>query len=208
MSGSDTSGTITTNQTPAWLQAKQQDLLNRADAISQQPYEAYTGQTVAGLAPGQTQAIGGLQNTAQTVSNLDPASNPMWAVQAKNIGDQYAKYTAPQTNAAFARSGAFGGTAYNDAVQGNQKALGDSLAGLSANLYNTGIQNSLNANNALLQGAGVQQQNTQAGLTDAYQRWQQEKLFPAGQLDILGNAVNIAGGGNGISQSTQNTGGK
>lgn len=208
MSGSDQTGTITTNSAPPWLQAKQQDLLNRADTLSKDPYQAYTGQTVAGLAPGQTQAIGGLSGLANTVSNLDPASNPMWQVQAKNIADQYQKITMPQTNAAFARQGAFGGSAYNDAVQTNQKALGDSLAGLSANLYNTGIQNSLSANNALLQGAGVQQANTQAGLTDAYQRWQQEKLFPAGQLDILGNAVNIAGGGNGISQSTQNTGGK
>jgi len=45
-----------TTAPPAWLQAQQQDFLGRANALSQQEYQPYTGQLVQGLTGDQQQA--------------------------------------------------------------------------------------------------------------------------------------------------------
>ena len=45
-----------TTAPPSWLQAQQQDFLGRANALSQQAYQPYTGQLVQGLTADQTQA--------------------------------------------------------------------------------------------------------------------------------------------------------
>lgn len=204
MSGSSNDPIVTTNtsSTPAWLQPYQQNLLNRANTLSNNAYTPYNGQTVAGLNGAQTSAIGNLQGTAGQVSNFDLNSNPLWQSQSQAITDAYRRGTAAQTDAAFSRAGNFGGSAYQEQTQANQRALGDTLAQAAGNLQQQNVTNSLNANNALLQAGGVQQQNTQAGLTDVYQRWLQQQQWPYQQLDTLGNAINIAGGGNGISTSS------
>jgi hypothetical protein len=49
---------------PQWLSDVSQTAVGRADALSQQPYQAYTGQTVAGMDPAQQQAysqVGAMQ---------------------------------------------------------------------------------------------------------------------------------------------------
>lgn len=54
-SGSGTSATYTTN-IPEWAKQPFMDLVGKADALSQAPYQAYTGERIAGFSPLQQQA--------------------------------------------------------------------------------------------------------------------------------------------------------
>lgn len=47
----------TTVNVPAWLDDKNKALISRVDALSQSPYEAYTGERVAGFTPDQLNAF-------------------------------------------------------------------------------------------------------------------------------------------------------
>jgi hypothetical protein len=64
--GQNTTSTVQNSNAyiPAWLEGYGQQAVQRADALSQQAYNPYTGQTVAGIDPAQQQAynqIGALQ---------------------------------------------------------------------------------------------------------------------------------------------------
>jgi len=207
MNSDGTTTSTSVSSTPAWLLPYQQSLLTRANALSANPYTPYSGQTVAGLVAPQTSAIGNLQNTANQVSNFDLNTNPLWAAQSQAITDAYKRGTAAQTDAAFSRGGNFGGSAWQEQTGVNQRQLGDTLANAAANLQNNNVNQSLQANQALMGAGQVQQQANQAQLTDQYQRFLQQQQWPYQQLDTLGNAINIAGGGNGIAtQTTPRTG--
>ena len=65
---------------PPWLEDYTHTAVNRANWLSEQPYEAYTGQTVAGLDPAQQQAygqVGGMQGfgAGQGVAGINTQIN-------------------------------------------------------------------------------------------------------------------------------------
>lgn len=62
MGGKTSTSTTNTSPPPQFLEAYQ-NLINQANPVAQTPYQAYSGPLVAGLAPGQTQAINQAQNT-------------------------------------------------------------------------------------------------------------------------------------------------
>lgn len=57
--GSKKNKDVTTNvvNVPSWLDDKNKALINRVDTLSQQPYEAYTGERLAGFTPDQLAAF-------------------------------------------------------------------------------------------------------------------------------------------------------
>lgn len=158
------------------------------------------------------------QQTMDTIGGnyLDPASNP-WLQQtydqaAGRMADAFSRGTAAQTDARFARAGAFGGSAWNEAQQANQQALGDSLAGLASNLYggnyqaerarqqqaaqfapalaqNQSAAGYRNAE-ALLGIGGAQQQLGQQYLTDDASRFAQAQQYPYQQFQQFGAMFN------------------
>lgn len=69
----------------------------------------------------------------------NPYMEDMIAQSNADITKGYGQGTAAQTDAAAAMSGAFGGSAYGDTVQNNQRTLGDTLArnvtGIRQNQY-------------------------------------------------------------------------
>lgn len=86
---------------------------------------------------------------------LNPQTNPYlqqtFDQAANRVTDAFSRGTAAQTDARFARAGAFGGSAWNEAQESNQRALGDSLSGLAANIYGTNYANERGLQNAAQQ---------------------------------------------------------
>lgn len=225
--------TTTTNAPPAFVQPYSEDLLKRAGTLSGAPYQPYGGQMIspmtddqrAGLTMTSNRARDGspLMNASQgelqkTVGGayLDPSTNPAWAPMSKAITDAYSKGTAAQTDAAFAKAGAFGGSGYQDQTQTNQKALGDTLSGAAGNLYNNERLNQLRATQqapemaksdymdaqAMLGSGDVQRQEGQDQLNQQYQRFMQAQQWPYQNMDVLANAIRTSMGGGGSSVTT------
>lgn len=224
-SSSGPSTTTVTNSTslPGYAQPYATQLMQRAASLSNKPYESYSGQRIADLNQNQLAGINGLSNSYagnqatlgsyQNMMNktlngdyLNLSTNPYWQAQSDAITTAYNKGVKPSTDAAFARAGAFGGSAYNDQVQNNQASLGSSLSNLAGNIYNTerGYQNSVNpsalfsaqqgaAQNVI--GAGdITRSFTQDLLNMAYGDWQSAQNYPYSQLDVLAKGLSGAVG--------------
>ncbi len=67
---------------------------------------------------------------------LDITQNPSWQQGLDDISKAFARGTAAQTDSAAARSGGYGGSAYNELVGINNRALGNALTDYAGNLYN------------------------------------------------------------------------
>lgn len=206
--------------------------------LSQQPFNPYPFETVAPFTQDQNAAMdmvrqrsmsgspvvnAAQQQTLNTINGdyLNPSTNPYlqqtFDQAANRVTDAFSRGTAAQTDARFARAGAFGGSAWNEAQQANQRALGDSLAGMAANIFgnnyaqersrqqqasqfapNLAAQDYRDAE-ALLNVGGMQQGLGQQYLTDDYSRFQQAQQYPYQQFQTFGQIFNPALGG----QSTQ-----
>lgn len=87
-----------------------------------------------------------------------------------DVVDQYRRGTAAQTDAAFARSGAFGGSAHNERMSANEQTLADALGNISNQMRyaDFGAQRGLEEA-AIDRSVGAQQQDLQrnAGLRQA-----------------------------------------
>jgi hypothetical protein len=233
-----------TQQLPAYAQPYAEDLLARASALSNTPYKPYQGQQIAGLNADdiaglgmtENQAINGFQgqqdamNTYQSTVNgsyLNPATNPylqgMVNTANSNITSAYQTGTAAQTAAAAAQSGAFGGSAYNQTLQANQKTLADSLAQSTNNLYEQNYTNErANQLNAMqfapqmqamgyndaqkILGAGdIQRSMTQDQLNNQYSNWLAQQNQPYAGLDVLMKGLGGSVGNSGVSTQTSPT---
>jgi len=104
----------------------------------------------------------------------------------KSMGDitrNYQDAIAPQTNANFARAGAFGGSAWGQANERNQRALGEALG---------------NTSNAMRSGNYSQERQNQLAAM--------QSLPGVGStgLGLLGNAVGVGMGGAGSTSTGAN----
>lgn len=203
--GSSTSNTVSEFKPPSYTQQPWENLVNNAVTQAGQGLPIYTGQTVAPLSQQAQVGIGQLTSGAtqgtplgnQGSTNLigtlagmfsDPyatAANPyigqnpylnaMIQKSNQDITDAYGRGTAAQTDAAFARSGAYGGSAYDQMVQQNQKTLENQLAANTNQLLGQNYYNSANlAEQALNRASGsVQQERARqlqaAGLVPSYE---------------------------------------
>ena len=202
------------------------------------PYQPYPYETVAPFTQDQNAAMdmvrqrsmagspvvnAAQQQTLNTINGdyLNPSTNPYlqqtFDQAAGRVTDAFSRGTAAQTDARFARAGAFGGSAWNEMQGANQQALGDSLAGMAANIFGNNYAQERNRQQqatqfapnlaaqdyrdaeALLNVGGMQQQQGQNYLTDDMQRFQQAQQYPFQQFQTFGQIFNPALGG----QSTQ-----
>ena len=177
---SNTTSTTTT-ELPAWAQPYSQQLLQRGVALSNQSMPVYTGQRSADLNSNQTQAMQMTANRAANGdANINAGASQL---QSTLNGDYlgYSAGTNPYagdnpylqstidaasqdatrnyngavnaTDATMARAGAFGGSAWQQAQQGNAHELATSLANTASNMrmqsYNQSAglaENALNRN--------------------------------------------------------------
>ena len=202
------------------------------------PYQPYPYETVAPFTQDQNAAMdmvrqrsmagspvvnAAQQQTLNTINGdyLNPSTNPYlqqtFDQAAGRVTDAFSRGTAAQTDARFARAGAFGGSAWNEMQGANQQALGDSLAGMAANIFGNNYAQERNRQQqasqfapnlaaqdyrdaeALLNVGGMQQQQGQNYLTDDANRFAQAQQYPFQQFQTFGQIFNPALGG----QSTQ-----
>ncbi len=250
--GSQTSNTVSEFKPPDSTKQGWQDYLTGAGQLSQQPYQQYMGQKVAGINGQQYQAqqfgtdralFGAPDLNAGRGAATDVASgmyfnNSPWtnaaytnnviADNANTMTNAFNKTTQPQTAAAYALGGAYGGSNYNQAQAANEGALQNQIgqmanqyqlanAGMGNSNYNAGVGQMLSAGQLggqlsqddwtaaqALMGYGNQnQQYTQNLMNSNYQDWQNMVNFPGQQLDQYGNALSRASGQGGSTNSTQ-----
>lgn len=241
-SGGGGSSTQTVKNEPAAeVKPYLQPYIQQAWNNSQSPYEAYQGQRIADLDPAQqmgmnltsAQALNGFQGQAEGNNNyqammrgdfLNPDSNPYLAANVnKAMGDitnNYRTGTKPQTDAAAARSGAFGGSAWQQMVQNNERALGDSLGSTANQFYGQNYQNERNNQMqglgmmGAMQNLGYNDSSKLTGVGDAlrnynqdllntqYSDWQEAQNAPYLRQEQFGNALRSTMGAGSSSTST------
>lgn len=187
-------------------------------------YQAYSGPTVADQSPYTQQAnqltadralngspvtSASQQQITDTLSGkyLDPSTAPGFQQALTDVQKAYSTGTAAQTDAAFNRSGAYGGTAYDETKEMQNKAYGDSLNTLAGNFYNQGRTQQLQAaalapqianqdytNLAALSGAGTSQDAYNQSLIDSnVDKYNTNQQAPANAIQNYISLLNGSG---------------
>lgn len=213
MSGGSKTQT-TTNQTviPEEVKPLLSQYLSQAQSLSQQSPNNMLMRLGANDALAQSQnAYSGIDAARQGlmgVTQQTPGQNPyLDQVVNKSMGDitrNYNEAIAPETNANFARAGAFGGSAWQQANERNQRGLGEAL-GNTANQMR--YQDYGDTQNRQMQAYGLLPSVSAAGqgvAQNLYGMGQNVQNEGANQLGILGQAVGVGMGGAGQSTTGAN----
>jgi len=91
-----TSQTVTQTNIPEWARPYAEEVMGKAQALSQSPYQTYTGQRIAGFDPMQQQASQGAANMT-----VDPTFGD---VTQRGMGVQYDPYATGQFTGDMAQS--------------------------------------------------------------------------------------------------------
>lgn len=160
--------TTSTSTMPSWVQPYAAGYLQRAQAVADQPFTQYQGQTVAGFTPWQQQ---GLQAQAARAAEGSPTmgaananlqsvlngsflgANPYLDAQVQaaqgDLVSAWNKTAVPQWSKAMQSSGSFGNTgvmaAQYDAANALQQNLGRVAGDMRYNAYNQERQNQMSA---------------------------------------------------------------
>lgn len=251
MCGSSESNSVAEFKPPSYTQQGWQNYLGDAGQLFSQPQQQYMGQKVAGINGQQYQAqqfgtdralYGAPDLNAGRGAATDVASgmyfnNSPWTnanytnnvIQdnANTMTNAFNKTTQPQTAAAYALGGAYGGSNYNQAQAANEGQLQNQI-GQMANQYK--LQNASMGNQNYQQGVGQMlqagqlggqlsqddwtaaqalmgygnqnQQATQNDMNSNYQDWQNMVNYPAQQLQAYGSALGQASTGRGQQLTT------
>ena len=214
MSGGSKTQT-TTNQIviPEEVKPLLSQYLSQAQSLSQQPSSnAMMDRGAAGTYWQADNAYSGINAARNGLMDVAAGQgydqNPYFdATVQKSMGDitrNYQEAIAPQTNANFARAGAFGGSAWQQANERNQRGLGEAL-GNTSNAMRSGNYSQERQNQ--MQAYGLLPSVSQAGMGVAqnlYGMGQNVQNQDANQLGILGQAVGVGMGGAGQSTTGAN----
>lgn len=223
--------TTTVQQADPWIGAQPyiKDLLKKGQGTTNNPYQFYNGDTIAGFSPEQElgfglasqRAIAGSptlnaanQNITDTLNGnyLSPDSNPY----LRGTVDQALGDVQTRVNSQFNNNN-FGGSAHQEQLT---RDLGNQANSLYGQNYSMERNNQLQAatqakdlagadyqDSLMLQGIGAQRQGlSQQYLTDAKNQFDQAANFPYQQLDRYGNIVNLGLGAGGQTTSSQSGG--
>lgn len=171
--GSSTQTVTQKSSYPEQVQPYIDPFMGQALSVAMQPYQSYTGQRVAPFTDLQNQAFGMTQDIANSSNaQIGQAQNALSGIMgganqigvgqnallgqnnpylqqaidaaSQDVTRNYQDATAPSTDAAFARSGAFGGSAWQQAVSDNQHQLTSDLGNIANSMrmqdYNTQAQ--------------------------------------------------------------------
>lgn len=232
-SGGGTTTTKTTAELPEYAKPYAIQMLERGAGISNTPFTRYTGQRIADFTPEQQQALGlatdraltgnaamnaGNDNLQSTLRGdyLNVSNAPGFQQGLEDIKRAYQTGTAAQTDAAFNKAGAYGGSAYKEMVGQNERSYGDSLNKFAGDQYQAERMNQQRAAalapqyaaneytdiNALAGVGDVRQGRTQDYLNQEYQDWFSAMEQPYRNLDVLGQSLAGSVGGAGSTTST------
>lgn len=187
-----TNTTVNTNDPPAWSIPYYQSALERASQLSSQPYVGYGGPTVAGFSQdqedaftmaraqaaqnGQWQAnagsylndvIGGkydnpYMNQANPYAGENPYLGNMIDAASRDITKNYSDVTLPSQLAQFNAGGAYGGSAFQQALTAGQQNLAQQLSDTNYQYRNADYDRQAQlAESALNRNSGLWNQNQQ-----------------------------------------------
>lgn len=169
--GSSGSGTqVVKNETiPEWLREPTQGVVSRAQAVSEEPYQAYTGQRVADVAAPTQQAyqlteknVGAykpyLSSGSSMVSSAGQGFNPnalqtyynpyqqsVMDVMAKQGQRNLVENLLPEVNTTFTGAGMFGGSRHADFTGNALRDVNESIMNQQAQLAQQGYNTALGA---------------------------------------------------------------
>jgi hypothetical protein len=189
-----------TQSLPPWLQPYAESFLRRADALSQQPFQEYTGPGVAPMTPDQTLAIDQARHLAVNgdplVGRARDQQSALLAGQmlgpnqfldryAQGIGDRMGEAYATGTRAGLMGRQAMGGgtlnnsSAFGQTLQNSDRAFGDALGQTMNQLYYGNFRDERNAQDAAARSslgfAADQRANTQGLLSAGMLQQQQQQ---------------------------------
>jgi hypothetical protein len=188
-----------TQSLPPWLQPYAESFLRRADALSQQPFQEYTGPGVAPMTPDQTLAIDQARHLAVNgdplVGRARDQQSALLAGQmlgpnqfldryAQGIGDRMGEAYATGTRAGLmGRQAKSGGTldnssAFGQTLQNSDRAFGDALGQTMNQLYYGNFRDERNAQDAAARsslGFAADQRAATQGLMSAGLLQQQQQ---------------------------------
>lgn len=140
-----------------WVGPYVTDMLGKGQALSNQPYEAYTGPLTAGESNLQNQAFSGLANLTVPTSNMGAFTPGTFDTAAANkymnpylqasLDPQIAEarrqseITNMMNNAKLTQAGGYGGSRQAIMNSENQRNLLQNLAGITGTGYNTAYNN-------------------------------------------------------------------
>jgi hypothetical protein len=210
--GSKTQTTTQQTVIPEEVKPLLSQYLNQALALSQQPGSnqmmRYGANDMWGQAANSYGGIDAARTGLLGVTQQTPGQNPyLDQVINKSMGDitrNYQEAIAPGTNANFARAGAFGGSAWQQANERNQRGLGEAL-GNTANQMR--YQDYGDTQARQMQAYGLLPSISSAGMGVAqnlYGMGQNVLNEDAQRLGILGNAVGVGMGAAGQSTTGAN----
>lgn len=205
---------------PAWAQPSAQNLLARGESLSNQPYQQYSGERVAGLDPYQQQGFGQIANMATygTPGQAESFGNYQDTMSGAYLSPDSNPYLQGMVNTALDNvqtrvNSQFGGSNYGTTA--HQETLAKSLGDVANQAYGQNYANErmnqmrgqtlapqMNAmaygNAQQLVGIGdIYRQEAQDKLNIGFNDWQQAQNQPYRQLDVLANALGAAVGGQG-----------
>jgi len=223
MSSKQPSKTTTTQEIPTWAQPYSKEILARGKSLSDEMYVPYTQRRIAQFSPENEQAMSGVMNRATTGNSamnlgqsnvesmlrgdyLKADSNPYFSGVVDNAMNQ----VQGRLNTQFNNPGAFGSTAHQETMA---RGLGDVANQMYSNNYQNERQNMMNALgmapqfaqedynnlNAMNQVGDARRELSQSLLDQQYADWLEAQNFDLKNLDILGNSLNMAVGGQGIT---------
>lgn len=205
-----TQSTTQTQDLPDWAKGPAQDVLAKGQAltdVSQNPYQGYGGERIAGFSPLQQQAMTGASNMktgpAGFQQDIGGYMNPYLQMSlAPQLAEANRSYdvSGMNANAQATKAGAFGGGRQALMQSENERNRNMGLANIvgqgynnafsqAQNQYNTGVGQALDINKLQAAYGGQQQTQAQRGMDTAYQDFLTQKNYPYQQLSYMSNLI-------------------
>ena len=191
-----TSTSSSSSDVVGWAKPYYKDILSRQSDLSKKGYQAFNGTRFAGPLAGRSLFSGASKMFSDAMKN--PLDNPMYTAMSGRLASDFAKGTAAQTDAAAARSGAFGSSGWSAAQADNARALGDSFAQLQGQMYGQG----LSAAGQAADLAQMEQADEQQRLDFEYQQWLEQQGWDQNQINNFTNVLQSLLGNRGVQTQT------
>ena len=203
------------NEPPEYVEPSAKQFLSRAEALSNTPFSTYEGQRVSQLNPAHQAGIQAATNTPE----IDAARN----LNAYTLGGGFLN-SNPYLDQTFNRAADQVQSRMTNATAGNnltntgvQETYNRGLNDLATNIYGGNFANERGnmvatlpyasaipqQQSQMLLGAGdVGRDMEQANINEAIRKFEEQRLYPYSQADVLGRAIGLSMGSGGTISTT------
>lgn len=213
--GGTSTGVTYTSNIPEYAEGSFMNLVGRSEALSNQPYQPYTGQRIQGFDPLQNQSFGQAQGLAGASFTNPSMSANFMSPYMQNVVDAQkreairdADIATTQRNAQAVKAGAFGGSRQAIMDAEANRNLMTNLSDIQGRglqsayesgrqQFNTEFGQQMDTTNLLNQLGGQRQQLGQRQLDQQFADFQAQRDYPYQQLGFLSDILR------GVSGSTR-----